>query len=142
VAGVYFQSSIAKLGVDEWDNGTALYYWLRDPLFGAPGWARGPIDAVTASGLGVLALTWVPLVIEFAIVLGLFAHRAVRPYLLVAGIALHLSIAMLMGLWSFAIAMIACLILLLRPLDLPFADPRPRLRRLGRSVKSSLSIAG
>jgi antimicrobial peptide system SdpB family protein len=132
VAGVYLQSSVAKLGVAEWVDGTALYYWLHDPLFGAPGWARGLVGAITETSLGVLALTWVPLVIEFALVFGLVARRPLRPYLLTAGIALHLSIATLMGLWSFALAMVACLVLFLRPLDESLSDPRPLLRRVLR----------
>jgi hypothetical protein len=45
VAGLYLQSSTAKLSHAEWANGTALYYWLRDPSLGAPsrvtlGWRR------------------------------------------------------------------------------------------------------
>lgn len=133
VAGVYLQSSVAKLGVPEWADGTALFYWLRDPMFGAPGWAVGLVGAIIAHPVGVLALTWGPLVIEFALVLGLVARRRVRPYLLGAGIALHVSIGLLMGIWSFAIAMIACLVLFLRPLDQPVPAPKSILRPL-RSV--------
>jgi antimicrobial peptide system SdpB family protein len=119
VAGVYLQSSVAKLGVEEWADGTALHYWLRDPYFGAPGWLAPMVQAVAAHPVGALALTWGTLVLEFALVLGLIAKRAVRPYLLAAGIALHLSIAVLMGLWSFSIVMIAALVLFLRPVDQP-----------------------
>jgi len=36
IAGIYFDSAVAKLAVPEWRDGTALYYWLTDPVFGAP----------------------------------------------------------------------------------------------------------
>ncbi|MFD7285668.1 sporulation-delaying protein SdpB family protein [Streptomyces sp. NPDC059863] len=123
VAGLYFQSSVAKLSHTEWADGTSLFYWLRDPYFGAPGWIAPLTDAITRTSLGVVAFTWMPLVIEFAIVLGLIAKRSVRPYLLVAGVALHASIGLLMGLGSFALAMFGCLVLHLRPFDQPFEFP-------------------
>lgn len=139
VAGVYFQSSVAKLGVEEWADGTALFYWLRDPLFGAPGWIAGPVQAITANPVGVLALTWGALVIEFALVLGLVAKRRVRPYLLAASVTLHLSIATLMGLWSFSIVMFAALTLYLRPLEqpVPLRAAEQRLRLLVGGWRSS-----
>ncbi|WP_188193676.1 sporulation-delaying protein SdpB family protein [Nonomuraea sp. SYSU D8015] len=121
VAGIYLQASMAKLGREEWADGTALYYWLSDPLFGMPGWAAPILGPVLANSLGVTMLTWGSVAIEFALVLGLVARRPVRPYLLAAGLALHLSIAVLMGLGSFALVMIGCLLLYLRPLDLPIA---------------------
>ncbi|WP_078612445.1 sporulation-delaying protein SdpB family protein [Streptomyces sp. DSM 41269] len=120
VAGLYFQSSVAKLSHTEWADGTSLFYWLRDPYFGAPAWISPLTDAITRTSFGVIALTWGPLVIEFAMVLGLFAKRSVRPYLLAAGVSLHFFIGLLMGLGSFAFAMFGCLVLLLRPLDEPF----------------------
>ncbi|MFF4139830.1 sporulation-delaying protein SdpB family protein [Streptomyces sp. NPDC001698] len=123
VAGLYLQSSVAKLSHTEWADGTSLFYWLRDAYFGAPGWIAPLTDAVTRTSLGVAALTWGPLVIEFAVMLGLFAKRSVRPYLLVAGLVLHAFIGLLMGLGSFALAMFGCLVLLLRPLDETFHFP-------------------
>ncbi|WP_326645822.1 hypothetical protein OG884_14335 [Streptosporangium sp. NBC_01755] len=121
VAGIYLQSSVAKLGREEWADGTALYYWLSDPLFGGPGWAAGVLEPLRVSSVGVTLLTWGPVAIEFALVMGLVSRRAVRPYLLVAGLTLHTLIGLLMGLGSFALAMFACLVIYLRPLDRPFA---------------------
>ncbi|MFC4535922.1 sporulation-delaying protein SdpB family protein [Sphaerisporangium dianthi] len=121
VAGIYLQASMAKLGKEEWADGTALYYWFGDPQFGIPGWASGVLQPVLASPVGVTLLTWGTVAVEFALFLGLVARRAARPYLLVSGLALHASIAILMGLGSFALAMSASLILYLRPLDQPFA---------------------
>lgn len=132
VAGIYLQASVAKLGRQEWADGTAVYYWFGDPLFGSPGWAAGVTEWLTASPLGVAMLTWGAVAVEFALFLGLVARRAVRPYLLVAGLVLHTCIGVLMGLGSFALAMFACLVVHLRPLDQPF-----RLDRLPRVAARS-----
>ena len=133
VAGIYFQACVAKLSHDEWANGTALYYWLSDPLFGAPAWLQPVLHPVLMSSLGVLLLTWVPLVIEFALVLGLVARRPVRPYLLLSGILLHAGIGAMMGLWSFAFAMFGALVLYLWPLDETTAGLVVLTSRLRRS---------
>lgn len=137
VAGIYLQASMAKLGREEWADGTALYYWLSDPLFGVPGWASPLVAPVLAHPVGVTLLTWGAIAVEFALVMGLVARRAARPYLLAAGVLLHGSIAVLMGLGSFSLAMIGALVLFLRPLDLPFAinvqEPIARAARRWRA---------
>src|SRR6266513_2297227 len=33
VAGIYFDSSLAKLATPVWADGTAFYYWSTDPAF-------------------------------------------------------------------------------------------------------------
>src|SRR2546430_12194336 len=38
VAGIYFDSSLAKLATPVWVDGTALYYLATDPAFGLPRW--------------------------------------------------------------------------------------------------------
>ena len=35
VAFIYFHAGIGKLGSPEWINGTAIFYWVQNPLFGA-----------------------------------------------------------------------------------------------------------
>jgi len=120
VAGLYFQASVAKLSHAEWADGTGLWYWLNDPFFGMPGWAKPWLMPILSDPLGITAMTWGPLVIEFALALGMIARRPVRPYLLVAGVTFHVAIGLLMGLGSFMLAMHACLVLYLRPVDLPF----------------------
>ncbi|QYC40434.1 Sporulation-delaying protein SdpB [Nonomuraea coxensis DSM 45129] len=136
VAGLYFQASVAKLSHAEWADGTGLWYWLTDPFFGMPGWARPWLTPILIDPVGVTAMTWGPLVIEFALALGMIARRPVRPYLLAAGLAFHLAIGLLMGLGSFMLAMHACLILFLRPVDLPI-----RFSRLAEFVPSKWARA-
>ena len=121
MAVIYAHSSLGKLGVPEWTDGTALYYWSSDPMFGAPGWLAPILRLLTSSPAGVAMLTWGPLALEGALALALLLPPRARRLLLPAGIGFHVVIAVMMGLVSFALAMIAGLILYLRPADRPFS---------------------
>jgi antimicrobial peptide system SdpB family protein len=115
IAGIYFQSSVAKLSHAEWADGTALYYWLNHRTFGAPSWLQ-PVTDWMADKPSILAgLTWGPLIIELALALSLLFPPRRRLWLLPAGILLHLGIAVTMGLWSFALAMCGAVVLLVIP---------------------------
>lgn len=120
VASIYLQASVAKLAEQEWVDGTSIYYWFHDPLFGLPAWAAPWLGRVVETAPGAVALTWGPIMIEFALFLGLVARRPVRPALLLLGAAFHLGIGVFMGLGSFMLAMWGALILFLRPSDLHF----------------------
>jgi antimicrobial peptide system SdpB family protein len=139
VAGIYLQASVAKLGVTEWRDGTALYYWLNDPLFGAPVWLRGLLQPVLSFGPTVAALTWGTMALEFCLAIALVLPRRRWTPLLVGGLLLHSGIAVLMGLWSFALAMFAALILYLRPWEWPFATPA-LVSRSSAAVSRALSV--
>lgn len=116
VAVIYFHASIAKLGVREWADGTAMFYWLRHPTFGADGWTRPVAEFITGSPVGVAALTWASIVLEFALAVALLLRPPLRRVLLVAGITFHGLIALTMGLISFSTAMTAALLLYLLPI--------------------------
>ncbi|MET9763122.1 hypothetical protein ABZ016_29465 [Streptomyces sp. NPDC006372] len=107
---------MAKLPHAEWADGTALYYWVNNYAFGAPYWLRPVLDVIVDNPVGVAAMTWGPLALEIALAAALLMPQRVRWMLLPAGILFHLSIAVVMGLWSFALAMWAGLLLLLSPL--------------------------
>jgi antimicrobial peptide system SdpB family protein len=118
VAAVYFVSGISKLGQAEWANGTAMYYWLL--TFGGV-----PRSVVYFLGkpILVLAMTWGSIALEVALAAGLVLPKKSWRPLLSIGIVFHLLIALVFDLWSFALAMIAALILYLRPADEAFRVP-------------------
>jgi antimicrobial peptide system SdpB family protein len=109
VAVIYAHAVTAKLAVTEWVNGTAMYYWLNHPVFGAPLWLREISRPITASSVGVMTLTWSALVIESALFAGLFMVKSWRLYLFVLGVAFHALIVLFHGLPSFSIAMTGAL---------------------------------
>lgn len=120
IAAIYFHSAAGKVTVEEWRNGTAIYYWLTDPAFGLPPWAEPLLLPMLESGIVVTALTWGTIMLEFFLFAGLVMDKRGWSYLLGLGISLHLGIALLIGLPAFSTAMIAALVLYLIPLDKTF----------------------
>lgn len=120
VAGIYLHASLGKLGSAEWVDGTALFYWFSDPSFGAPLWLRPFAMAVASTSLGAIVLSWGTIALEFALALALVIDRRWWRPLLLLGVGFHLSIALLMGLPSFTLAMSAALLIYLRAFDAPW----------------------
>jgi len=115
VAVLYLQASMAKLGVREWADGTAMYYWSRHPSFGSPPWLRPVTDLVTHSSVGVATLTWGSVALEFSLAIAIVLGPAAKRLLLAAGLLFHGFIAADMGLISFYAGMAAALLLALLP---------------------------
>src|SRR5262249_706733 len=119
VAGIYLHASMAKTGVEEWADGTAMYYWLLNSDLGAPLWLRPPIRLVLLNSLVVAVTTWGVILFELLLGCGLILSKGMRRYLLFAGVTFHAGIAVIMGLFSFSTAMCGALLLFLRPTDEP-----------------------
>jgi antimicrobial peptide system SdpB family protein len=115
VCYIYLNACLTKLSSLEWVDGTALYYWFRHPMFGPAEPISNLTDWLTLEPVTLAAITWGTLVLEFLLGVSVFLTSRFRTPLLIAGLLLHLGIAMLMGLWSFAFAMWAGLILAFRP---------------------------
>lgn len=114
VAGIYFHAAIGKFSVEEWLDGTAVYYWFLDPMLGVAPWLKQLLLPVLYDPLGITLMTWGPLLLELILFAALFMDRKRWPLFLVLGIIFHASIAVAIGLYSFACAMSAALILYLR----------------------------
>ncbi|MFI6761649.1 sporulation-delaying protein SdpB family protein [Micromonospora sp. NPDC050417] len=132
VAVLYLHASVAKLGVREWADGTSMFYWLRNPTFGAPDWLRPLVDVITDSSVGVALLTWSAVAFEFALALAILLGPAARRRLLVGGLIFHGMIAVAMGLISFSTAMSAALLLYLLPIGRHLPLPSAAVRLGGR----------
>jgi antimicrobial peptide system SdpB family protein len=115
VAVLYLHASIAKLGVPEWADGTAMYYWSHHPTFGSAPWLRPITDLITYSPIGVAAMTWGSIALEFSLAVAIVLAAPARRILLGAGLVFHALIALDMGLVSFGFAMSAALLLYLLP---------------------------
>lgn len=141
VAGIYLHAAAGKFAVEEWADGTALYYWLLHPSLGAPDWLAPSLQRLLLIGPFVSLLTWSIVVLEFFLAAGLLAPKSTQKWLLACGITLHLGIIVLHGLVSFGSTMVAALILFLRPTEITFEVPRVlRLFRMRRV--SSISPRG
>ena len=120
VAIIYFNAGVAKLFVTEWNNGTAMYYWLLHPLFGAPEWVRPLLMPVVQDPLAVTLFTWCVMLFEVTLGFALVMNRKWWRPLLITGMAFHLGIGVVHGLVSFGLAMAGALVLFLQPYDRPF----------------------
>lgn len=122
ISVIYLNAATAKTNVPEWLDGTAMYYWLNNPYVGLPLSLQPAFEPLLTSIL-VAPLTWSVLVLELLLAGALFMPPAPRVTIVAAGILFHIAIVFLMGISSFAIAMIGALVLYLWPihLDLPLA---------------------
>jgi antimicrobial peptide system SdpB family protein len=128
VAMIYFHAATGKFSVEEWGDGTALWYFANDSMLGASHPVAAVVVPLLRNGVVVTVATWGVLVLESMLAVGLFLDRRYRGTLLALGVALHAGIILLFGLVSFALAMFGALILFLRPFDMPFALRRSRRR--------------
>lgn len=136
VAAIYFHSTVGKLGVEEWIDGTVLYYWFTHSYFGAPDWLRPLVWVFLDSALLLPLVTWGVLALEAFLFAGLIADRRYWQPLLVLGISMHLGIALVHGIVSFSVIMFGALILYLRPFDREFRLPARLWRRPAPEVRS------
>jgi len=106
VAIIYLNSAVAKTGVEDWANGSAEYYFVRSYMFGASGWVKSLLEAVTDVPVLVAALTWGVIIGEVTIGLCVLLGPRWRKIAFIAAAVLHLGIIATIGLWSFATVMI------------------------------------
>jgi antimicrobial peptide system SdpB family protein len=113
VAAVYFHAAIGKLGVEEWRDGTAVWYWFLDPAIGAPRWAHDVLAKALANPWIVVGITWGTIALELLLAAALFYSMRYRKQLFPCALLFHVGIVLVHGLASFAFAMAAALVLLL-----------------------------
>ena len=108
---VYLHSSIAKFGVTEWVDGTALWYWSRQSVFGFPDHLRILTDEILSIGLAVASLTYSVLLLELFLGMSIFMTWRWKALAFILGVVFHLCIAMFLGLVSFAFSAWGLLVL-------------------------------
>lgn len=115
---LYLQASLSKLGVEEWKNGTCLYYWFKRPDFGNPEYFSIIFDPILKNTVLLPLLTWSVFIFEFLLFLAITFKQPTKNKILIFGILFHFAIFMIHGLFSFSIAMTAGLLLYLGPTQL------------------------
>jgi antimicrobial peptide system SdpB family protein len=109
-AFIYFISATSKLFVPEWLNGTALHYWVNNPLIGPNQPVGILVNFIFKSDLLLFTISWSVLILEILLFTSLFQARKSK-VLLYTGIAFHIGTAVLFGIITFCLAMSAVLIL-------------------------------
>lgn len=111
VSLVYLANVRAKVSGETWVDGTAVSYaWRRDlsfAYFPAPHWLYG-------SALLVNVATWGALILEMALGI-LIWNRRCRPWVLLAGVGMHLSIMLTMDVAFFSFAVFVAYLAFVSP---------------------------
>ncbi|GLO66115.1 sporulation-delaying protein SdpB family protein [Oceanobacillus kimchii] len=123
VAIIYFHSTVAKLNVPEWIDGTAVWYYIQSPMLGFNDFLNSLFNFATSSKL-ILIPTWGTLILQTILFMALFAPKKYWKYFLMAAIFMHEIFALLLGLVSFSLIMLGALVLYLRPIEEPFKFKR------------------
>ncbi len=111
---IYFFAAVGKFPIEEWKNGTALYYWFKEPLFGVREFYMPIIDFLLESPFLTSLTTWSVLAFELLLAFSYFVRSfKVRIIMLCFGIVFHFMIVLFFGLISFYFVMSGGLIIFL-----------------------------
>ena len=131
MAVIYFHAAVDKLyKVEEWRNGTGLYYILEDPLFGSFPFSEWTASMLT-NGFIVTSMTWGTILLEILLFGAVFmSYKRKKPFLFL-GIAFHFMIIVFFGLVSFFCSMVGglCIYLLDPEKPIDYGKIRVWLRR-------------
>lgn len=118
VAVIYFDASVGKFKVPEWANGTAIYYWLNNSVFGITDFWKPLLNPLLSNGVSVSILTYGTLILEISLFLAFVASTKYRKRILPIAILFHFSIIIFYGIFSFFFSVATALILYLYPTNL------------------------
>ncbi|MEZ2189621.1 sporulation-delaying protein SdpB family protein [Corynebacterium sp. CCM 9204] len=111
---LYADAAIAKLGVADWANGTALYYIEKNALFGD--WFQVlERSEIFEHGWLLAAATWMPIALELLIAINVIGTANMRRFAFTLVVILHGGIIFNMGLVSFSLIMIGCCLTIITP---------------------------
>lgn len=112
---IYLNAAITKTAVPEWQDGSAIYYFTLDPMFGTAGPLGGLFDWLATQPITVLGMTWGAIVIEMSIAILLLGPSKYRSGAFWLSALLHTMFIVMIGLWSFALIMIAAVMIATGP---------------------------
>lgn len=115
IAYIYLNAAITKLKNKEWLDGTAVYYYLNDIIFGIPDFLYNIFSFVIETPL-IGLITWGTLLIQLTIFASIFANNKVKRIIFYIAIFMHEMFALFLGLVSFSLVMFAVLIFYFSPI--------------------------
>lgn len=113
---LYLQAGIEKLyKVDEWIDGTAIYYWLNSNLFGLTDFFKTILFPIINNQYLLFIINWGVIIFELIMAGAIFMNYKNKKKLIFFAISFHFLIAVFFGLISFFFAMVGVAILYLLP---------------------------
>jgi antimicrobial peptide system SdpB family protein len=122
VSFIYLQAAFSKFYVPEWQNGTAFYYWVYHNTFGSILVEFSFFNFFLGAPIVVLLMTWGAILIELTLAYSLFFSKISKIYAFYLGCVFHLFIMFFLGLGSFSITMMACLVMYCLPQKISIND--------------------
>lgn len=113
---IYGNAAIERLKNPEWSDGTALYYFFSDSVFGLPGYQLAFLEPILNSHL-VIPLTWSVTIFEFFLAACIIATPKIKKVGYALGILFHIAIMLTIGIVTFGLTMVAAVIFYLRPFN-------------------------
>ncbi|GHC71760.1 hypothetical protein GCM10007079_04460 [Nocardiopsis terrae] len=106
LAYLYFNSSAAKLAVEQWGSGTAVYYVTRMESFGASGLFADTALWLTAVPAATLVLSWGTVVGEAGLAFLILRGGRMQVLAFAVCAVLHIGIILSIGIVSFGLTMV------------------------------------
>lgn len=123
VSLIYFEAAVDKFKVDDWTNGTSVYYWLSHSWFGVPVYLSAVMKVIIENPYGITLMTWGTIVVELLLFMSILMSVSAKKFMLYTGLCLHLLFMVFFGLFSFYFAMAGALILYLGNIKSNFHIP-------------------
>lgn len=137
VAILYFHSVVAKIGQENWIDGTAVWYYMQSPMLGLNEIIFNLSKPILGSWL-VIIPTWGTLLLQMVLVLALFLDKKYWKKLFVLAILMHEIFAVLLGLISFSTIMVGVLLIYLWPLNNTFK--LERVKKVFKKEKMTVEL--
>lgn len=111
-AVLYLQAGAEKpYKLSEWRDGTAIYYWLNNNLFGAPDFLLTILNPILTNGFLGFVLTWAVVIFEVSLFAAFYMAPKKRVKLFYMAVVFHFSIWVFHGLGSFFFAAVGLLVI-------------------------------
>lgn len=122
VCYLYFNASVGKYVVNEWSNGTAMYYWLNHNMFGIPENLTPFFNYFLSNKYICSYATYSILILELIISFSILANSTYKQIAFLCGVILHFGIFVLLGLPTFMLSMYGALVLFTFNLNTPISN--------------------
>ena len=112
---LYLEAATAKFLINEWKDGTAVYYFLSNKAFGSADFFVDFLNYLVSIPIIVVIMTWGTIVIELLLCASFFMSKKYWNIFFWVGFSFHFAIFLILGLASFSTAMIGALVIYLMP---------------------------
>lgn len=117
ISFIYFDAAISKVFAPSWTEGTAIYYFINDPVSGVSGIRQYILNSFFNVPLFLVFSTYLIIFLELVLALSIFnTNQNTKKVLFTIGVVFHIFIFLIFGIFTFVVAMFSALIILFVPI--------------------------